>query len=138
MASTLKVVLDTNVFISALTHAGIARNFVYKLILKNIKIVTSAYILSEVKEVLQRHKFKNHPIFEALWQLINQTITVVKVTAKTGQTSLRDPKDHPILQTARKAGAQFIVTGDKDLLVLKSWRNITISTMTQFEQITGN
>lgn len=138
MASTLKVVLDTNILVSAFTHAGVARNFVYQLILKNIQIVISNYILSEISEVLQRHKFKNQPIFEALWQLINQTITVVKVTAKTGHASLRDPKDHPILQTAQKAKAQFIVTGDKDLLVLKSWHNITILTMTQFEQITGN
>jgi len=138
VALTPKVVLDTNVFISALTHAGIARNFVYQLILKNTKIVTSEYILSEVKEVLQRHKFKNQQILETLWQLINQTVTIVKITAKTDQVSLRDPKDHPILQTARKAKAQFIITGDKDLLVLKSWRNITILTMTQFEQITGN
>lgn len=138
MASTLKVVLDTNVLISALTHAGIARNFVYQLILKNIQIIISDYIFSEVKEVLQRHKFKNQPIFETLWQLVNQTITVVKVTAKTGHVSLRDPKDHPILQTAQKAKARFIITGDKDLLVLKSWHNITILTMPQFEQITGN
>lgn len=138
MASTLKVVLDTNILVSAFTHAGVARNFVYQLILKNIQIVISDYILSEISEVLQRHKFKNQPIFEALWQLINQTITVVKVTAKTGHASLRDPKDHPILQTAQKTKAQFIVTGDKDLLVLKSWHNITILTMTQFEQITSN
>lgn len=138
MASTLKVVLDTNVLISALTHAGAARNFVYQLLLKNIQVITSDYILSEISEVLHRHKFKNKPIFESLWQLINQTVTIVKITAKTGHASLRDPKDHPILQTAQKAQAQFIVTGDKDLLVLKSWRNITISTMTQLEQITGN
>ena len=135
MASTSPVVLDSNILISALIHAGIARAFIYKLILKNIHIVISDYIIFEVEDVLKRHKFKHQRVLRDLWQLISQDVTLVKVKTKTHPTPLRDPKDHPILQTAQKAKAKFIITGNKDLLSLGAWKDITITSLANFDQL---
>lgn len=112
MTSSLKVVLDTNIFISALIHRGVARTFIFQLLSRNIKIALSNYIIFEVEEVLKRNKFKDREILES--------------------TPLRDPKDHPILKTAEIGKADYIITGDNDLLSLKIWNRIKILSMREF------
>lgn len=133
--SPLKVVVDTNIFISALIFKGPARDFIYKLIRQDLLIVISDYIIAEVNEVLQREKFHEKQILYSLWNLIQKDVEVIKIKSKITTTILRDPKDHPILQTAIKSRAEFIITGDDDLLSLKSWENIRVINMKDFENL---
>lgn len=132
MESKLKIVLDTNILISSLVHDGVARKFVYSLLKKEFKIVLSNYILAETEEVLTRNKFKDKELLNDLWEKVKEGSQMVKVDFKVSQTPLRDPKDHPILLTAKISKAKFIITGDDDLLVLKEWKKVKILTMNQF------
>lgn len=135
MESPLRVVLDTNVLISALARFGYSREFIFALLSENVKIVLSDYILSEIEDVLRRNKFKDKPILHTLKDFITRDVDLVQVSFKISKTPLRDPKDHPILRTAQKGRAQFIITGDEDLLTLKSYRNINIVSMIEFLEL---
>ncbi len=132
MESPLKVVLDSNILISALISKGAARNFIYKLIEKDIQIVISDYIVAEVNEVLRRLKFQDKQILYSFWGLIQSDVLIVKVKSRTTSAILRDAKDHPILQTAWNSKTNYIITGDDDLLSLKKWKNINIVNMKDF------
>jgi len=133
--SPLKVVLDSNILISALISKGVAHDFIYKLINKDVQIVISDYIVTEVNEVLTRKKFQDKQILYTLWNLIQKDVTIVKIKSEITKVTLRDPKDHPILQTAIKSKAEFIITGDEDLLSLKIWGKIKIMNMKDFKTL---
>lgn len=125
------VVLDTNVLISALIHDGVARNFLTRLISQNHLVALSSYIIRETEEVLRRAKFSNREILNQLWKLVKKDAMFVNLKPSTFDFNLRDPKDHPILQTALAARARFLVTGDQDLLVLKNYHDIKIVTISE-------
>lgn len=134
MASSFRIVLDTNIVVSGLISPGVSRDFIFRLLYERKDIVLSDYIFSEVEEVLARHKIQTETILDELWQRIKkETIYVhVPLIFQDNEGTLRDPKDHPILQTAITGDAWGIVTGDKDLLVLKVWKEITIIRMKDF------
>ena len=133
MASKFHLVLDTNVLISALINDGAARRFVRRVLNEKVKVVLSDYIINEVEEVLKRKKFSKMEIVIDLWEVLKQEARVVSVPVDHQTTTVRDPKDHPILLTAVKSGAEVIVTGDGDLLVLKEWKGVRIVKMSQMK-----
>ena len=135
MESSLKVVLDTNIFISALTAFGSSRDFIYSLLQKEAIIIISDFIIAEVEEVLARKKFHDKIVLKELWETIKKDTVIVKVKPIISKIVLRDPKDHPILQTARKGNANFIISGDEDLLTIRKWKEIRIVTMNEFNKI---
>lgn len=135
MASALRVVLDSNIFISALIVVGSARRLVYKLVGSNAEIILSDYIVNEVTEVLSRKKFEDYDILEEVWELAQRDATFVNLDFKLDDTIVRDPKDHPILQTAQEGDADYLVSGDDDLLSLGSWEGIEVVTLREMEEL---
>lgn len=135
MASALRVVLDSNIFISALIVVGSARRLVYKLVGSNAEIILSDYIVNEVTEVLSRKKFEDYDILEEVWELAQRDATFVNLDFKLDDTIVRDPKDHPILQTAQEGNADYLVSGDDDLLSLGSWEGIEVVTLREMEEL---
>lgn len=123
----IKVVLDTNVLISILFWKGPSRHIVDLAIANKIKSVTSPEILEEVEAVLYED-FPQVP-YDKIEGIIrdilsySQLIIPQQVTVK----KLRDLKDTKIIACAVSAKADYIVTGDKDLLVLKKYGEIQIS-----------
>lgn len=125
----LRVVLDTNVLVSAIISEGKPRELLRKGISKQFCIVTSDLILKELAIVLSRPKFKTsedeiHRIILALMQ----TSEVVKVTSKLRIVE-EDPKDDMIIETAYDGRANMIVSGDSHLLALQDFRGIKITTV---------
>jgi putative PIN family toxin of toxin-antitoxin system len=123
----LKAVLDTNVLISSFFWKGPSRHIVDLAIANKIKSVTSPEILEEVEAVIYED-FPQVP-YDKIEGIIrdilsySQLIIPVPITAK----KLRDLKDTKIIACAVSAKADYIVTGDKDLLVLKKYGEIQIS-----------
>ena len=122
----LRVVLDTNVLVSAIISDGKPRELLRKGISKEFCIVTSDLLLKELGTVLRRPKFKTdedeiHRIILALMQIAE----VVDVVSKFDPVE-EDPKDNMVVETAFDGNADFIVSGDGHLLALKSFRGITI------------
>lgn len=132
MGAAAKVVLDTNVFISALGWAGPERR-VYELCLQGeVELYLCRSILEELLRVLDYPKFKfpktdKIAFIQDLLRIANlaelETVPDV-VTA--------DPADNHLLACAAAAEADFLLTGDKHLLALNSYGSTVICTAGTF------
>jgi len=122
----LRVVLDTNVLVSAIISDGKPRDLLRKGISKEFTIVTSELILRELGTVLRRPKFKadEDEIHRIILALI-QAAEVVELVSKLNLVEA-DPKDNMVVETAYDGRADFIVSGDSHLLALKSFRKIKV------------
>jgi uncharacterized protein len=94
------------------------------------EILLSSELLAELSDVLGRKKFDRFVTSEErdefLETFIDQAILIEKVQ------ECRDPKDDKILELALNGQAQYIVSGDKDLLVLNPFRAVKIVTAEEF------
>lgn len=131
----MRFVLDTNVLVSAILWRGIPGRLMELAGEKEIDLYTSRALLAELREVLHRRKFTK-PIhatgFTAAeivkhYQRLAHRITVHQLT----QQISRDADDDQVLACALAAKADFIVSGDKDLLTLKVFREIPIVTVAE-------
>lgn len=125
----LRVVLDTNVLVSAVITDGKPRELLRKGIANQFSIVTSHFIMKELVSVLRRPKFKTSEdeIHRIILALIRSS-EVVNVKSKF-QAVKQDPKDDAIINTAYDGRADIIVTGDKHLLEMKKFRGIKLITV---------
>jgi putative PIN family toxin of toxin-antitoxin system len=122
----LKVVLDTNVLISAILFGGKPRQILEKAIRGEIRLYLSEPILEEFKGVLQRSKFGYSP---EMIQFIHTELTGIADLvnpSKTVDVVMEDPEDNRILECAAEARANYIVTGDSHLLKLGRYLNIEV------------
>lgn len=130
MVENPKVVLDTNILISALGFKG-SPNQVLRLALdREIQLITSEILLVELQEVISK-KFPllatNLPL---MMKRIRKRSTVVQ--PKLSLDMLRDKDDNRVLEAAIEGECEYIITGDKDLLGLKEFKGIEIVTADQF------
>lgn len=125
-------VLDNNVLISAALLGGIPRQAVDKL-LENGTVLVSVPILLELAEVLSREKFDKYVTHEERMCLMVSFLKVAEMVEVTEAVAVcRDPKDDKFLELAVSGGAEFLITGDRDLLALNSFRGIEIITPQDF------
>jgi uncharacterized protein len=109
----LKVVLDTNVVVSAHLRSDGFERFVLDLALASkLQLFISAEILDEYEGVLMRPKFGIEPkLVQDSLQLIKSKAK--KVRPKRSITESPDPDDNKFLECADSAGADYLVTGNK-------------------------
>ncbi|PYI91414.1 MAG: putative toxin-antitoxin system toxin component, PIN family [Verrucomicrobia bacterium] len=119
----MRLVLDTNVLIAAIAANGLCRDLV-RVRLRAHTVITSEPLLAELRRTL-RAKFRIAPDELRLLSLLRERSEVVK-PASLDKRICRDPDDDIVLATAIAGRADLIVTGDNDLLVLKSFRGIHI------------
>lgn len=119
----MRIVCDTNVLIAALAADGLCRDIV-KRRLPQHALFTSKGLLDELARTLRR-KFRVDPKEIAFLLTYQERATLVKPD-KFKQAVCRDPDDDLVLATAVAAEADCILTGDDDLLVLKSFAGIAI------------
>jgi len=128
----LRVVLDTNVLISAIISDGKPRELFKKGISKKqFSIITSDLLLRELEVVLSRPKFKtSQDEIHRIILLLIQTAEVVKVKSKLSVVK-EDPKDDMVIATAHDGRADMIVSGDSHLLKLGNFKGIKITSVEQ-------
>jgi putative PIN family toxin of toxin-antitoxin system len=125
----LRIVLDTNVLVSAVISDGKSRDLLKKGIANQFLIVTSDLILNEFTSVMRR------PKFTVSENELQRTIFALKRTAEvvTVKTKLAivkdDPKDDMIIETAIDGCADIIVTGDNHLLAVNTFRGVKVVTV---------
>jgi len=124
----LRVVLDTNVLVSALVGHGRPRRLLTKLF-EGHEIVSSKQMLAELANVLSRSKFgfTRHQIDEFLSIMVKGSILATIVECP--RVIEEDPDDNVVLATALEGRAEFIVSGDRHLLSLREFRGIRIVTV---------
>ncbi len=129
----MKVVLDSNILIAAFATQGLC-HLVYELCIEKHTIIVSNKILKEVTEGLVK-KIKLPDSYT------NQIINYVKANSITGEIAsvpvdaCRDSNDLHVLGLAVKAEANYIITGDKDLLVVKKIQRTRIVSPREFWEL---
>ena len=110
----MRVFLDTNVLVSAYTARGICNDLV-RLVLAEHELVTGEVNLAELRRVL-KGKFRAPP--ELVTELERQlrAETIVPKPRRPSALPIRDPDDRWVLASAVAGHADFLVTGDHDLL----------------------
>lgn len=133
----MKIVLDTNVLISAFVFKGFAAK-VFDHCATQHTIILSPWIIEELLDKLQ-HKFNlEAAIVKELQDLLLEKVSVIE-PANAVPDICRDKDDNHILQIADFVKADFIITGDKDLLELTSYNAIPIlQPRIFFDQIESN
>ena len=141
MANDPRVVVDTNVLISGLL--GIKNSPSGKILkaMRNQKfiLVNSPLILKEIGEVINRRRIVKitKMSVEERKSFLEELIERGEVSAGNQLSKIigRDVKDDKILACAYEAKADYIVTGDEDLLVLKQYEGTMITTPKEFVEI---
>lgn len=129
----MRVVLDTNVVISAALNNGSIPRQAFDNALTSGRILVSDHTLAELDETLCRPKFQRYVTEpERLAFLAKLVLHADLVEVKTSIRICRDPKDDMLLELAEDGKADCIVTGDLDLLSLHPFRGIMILTPQQF------
>ncbi len=124
-----KVILDTNVYISAFIFGGNPRKIIELTQNSQITIYISPSILLEIAQKLKGKFQWNFNQIKHIIKTLNQITTITYPTKKINIIK-SDPTDNKILECAVEAKAKYIISGDKHLLNLK--QNIKILTPTQF------
>jgi putative PIN family toxin of toxin-antitoxin system len=129
----ISVVIDTNVFVSALLFGGTPGKLIPLWKSRKILPYLSSEILTELLRVLAYPKFEltESEIQYLLYVEILPFCSVVE--AKTGSVIIdRDPSDDMFLRCCEAANARALISGDNHLLKLKIYRNTLILTPSQF------
>ena len=126
----MKVVLDSNVWLSGIFWKGEAYNLINRLSKLNIKIMISKDILLEINEVLNREAKFQRFLVERNIKIKNLMETILKFTVlvvpkEKFSIIKEDPKDNKFLELAYR-NADYIITYDKHLLKLKRFNGIKI------------
>lgn len=119
----MRIVCDTNVLVAALVAEGLCRDIV-KRRLPVHDLVTSQGLLDELVETLRR-KFRVEPREIPFLKAYRERVELVKPD-KLERAVCRDRDDDLVLATAVAAKADCIITGDDDLLVLRTFAGIAI------------
>ena len=125
-------VFDNNVLVSAALLAGVPRQAFDKALDKDT-IIVSVPVLLELAEVLSREKFNKYVTHDERMRFMVSFLKVAEII-EVSETIIvcRDPKDDKLLELVVDGGADYLVTGDKDLLVLNPFRGIEIITAREF------
>lgn len=124
----IRVVLDTNILISALVYGGNPRKVLEAVISGTIQMSVSEALIQETQEVLQR------PQFGLSIQFVQNTVAELTSLAewvapkKHHQLIKEDPSDNLVLDCAVAAEADYLVTGDSHLLRLQKCGEVRIVT----------
>jgi len=126
----MKVILDTNVFISSFATRGLCHS-VFELCLDRFEIVISSFLIKEIRNVLKDKLILPEIFIKETLDYLSENATSVEVN-KLLSGVCRDPEDDHIIALADSAGANYIITGDEDLLILKKFGSTQIVTPRQF------
>jgi putative PIN family toxin of toxin-antitoxin system len=135
-ASRIRIIIDTNWWIS-ISISKMRNEIVNQVILNDdFELYASRELDIEVMDMINkshlRKLFQLHHYFEFLYYYAGSTI-LFPVTSSV--TVCRDPNDNFLLALAKDAKANFLITGDKDLLCLKRFEQTLIVSFPEFQAI---
>ena len=132
----MKIVIDTNVFISGTLWYGIPNRIIELIDFKNIDLVLSQEILQEFSEVLQYDEIQNKikiKNFEMTYTLKKITELAQIVDPKKKHKVIKDdPDDDKFIDAAVEGDVDYLVSKDKHLLNLKEFNGIKIVSPEEF------
>jgi uncharacterized protein len=121
----MRAVIDTNVLVSALLWGGTPRALLDQVRNSTVTLISSPALLAELARVLER------PKFEVILQAQVRQLAEVIAPPPLAQPVCRDPDDDAVLALALSAQADFVISGDDDLLSLHPFDGMQILTPAQ-------
>ena len=132
----LRILLDTNVYISAILFKGKPRQILQELVDERVTAFTSNEILKELEETLSKPKFKlTNDFVQIVLTEIRDITKLISTSPLKNYLDLRDRNDYHILEAAFSAKIDYLITGDKDLLSLKKISEFKIVSPEEFLRI---
>jgi|APTNR8051073442_1049403.scaffolds.fasta_scaffold01845_12 putative PIN family toxin of toxin-antitoxin system len=132
----LKIIFDTNWYISASINRKSRRRLYDLLINEDLTVFYSSELLYEYKSVIFRKKFEKYIRQDQVNRFISLVLTRLKpVEIKTIVRLSRDSNDNYLLSMSLDCAADYLVTGDPDLLELNEFGKTKILTMPEFIRI---
>jgi putative PIN family toxin of toxin-antitoxin system len=136
MTSKLKFVIDTNTLVSSILIASSVPDRAVKLIRHSGIILISVATIEELQKVMNRPKFDKYVDREIRSEFIAQlTQQSELVEINEPVIACRDSKDDKFLELAINGKADYLISGDRDLLVLHPFRGIPIITPAAFLEL---
>ena len=133
-----KIVIDTNVWVSAVFWGGKPRKVIEAWVDDKFRLVVTPAIRRELYQTVAKKAkvLKIFPEYASEWlEVIDEKSILVRPKEKV--EICRDSKDNMLLEAAVAGGADYLVTGDDDLLVLKTFEGTKIVTPAKFLTLLG-
>ena len=128
----MKAIFDTNVLVAAFLTEGVCAKLLGRARRKQLNLVISPFIVKEFENVLLKKFSASKEQIRTATKLISEAAQIVSHESMVSGIC-RDPDDDQILSCALSAEADYLVTGDMDLLELKEFHGIKILTPGAFE-----
>jgi putative PIN family toxin of toxin-antitoxin system len=129
----MKVVFDTNVLVSAFVAEGVCSKLLGRARRRQFQLITCPFILKEFEGVLLKKLSATKGETRQVLRILAEAISALIQPAQPVSGICRDPDDDPILSCAIAASADYLVTGDSDLLELREFRETRIVAPREFE-----
>ena len=130
----IKVIIDTNLWISFLIGKQL-KSLKPLLVEQTIQPILSEQLLQEIALVTQRPKLQKYFPQSKVNELIDfLKIIGLSIDIRSEVSLCRDEKDNYLLALAKDSQADFLITGDKDLIVLQQFELTKIVTYQEFLQ----
>ena len=129
----MKIVIDANVIIAAFATRGLC-NEILELCLVQHEIFLCDTLIREIRNGLLKKIKVPETVVENIVKFLESKTHKVK-PSEVDKRICRDSKDIMVLGTAESISADVILTGDKDLLILKTYKNTKIVTPRQFLEL---
>lgn len=127
----MKIVIDTNVLISGIFFGGPPGKVLNAVVDKKISAYATVEIVDEYQEIVREMvKRKQGHLNSSLLAPLIQTMQII--VPHSHIEICRDPDDNKFLSCAIDSKSLYIVSGDRDLLVLEKYKDITIVTAKDF------
>ena len=124
----LRIVLDTNLLVSyLLTQGKTISQIIEYWRQRRVEILVSQAIVDELQDVLTRARLRKLMTLDPQTLMLMVELDAIHTAGEVSASgACRDPKDDKFLACAVEGRADFIVTGDADLLELRSYQGIPI------------
>ncbi len=134
----MKVIIDTNILVSAAIRDGIPETVIQFVVdHPEFEWIVSQEIMTEYIEVLQRRKLKLSEEVQQEWIALLQTFTRL-IAVNIEVDFPRDRKDAKFLACALSASADFLITGDRDFEEVSQLEKTTILSIKDFKELFCN
>jgi putative PIN family toxin of toxin-antitoxin system len=127
------VVLDTNIIIASFATEGLCHSL-FELCVDQHEIYICNQILTETADILDKKIKLPQKIIKEIMNYLKKIATIQNPSALSKQIC-RDKNDDVILSLAESSHSDYLITGDKDLLPLKKYKNTKIITPRNFWEI---
>ena len=121
----MRLVIDSNIWISALVFGGNPRKLFEKVVTEGHRIVVCEELFTETRRILHKKFPRFIQDFEELILALEPLTEKVKLGSISIKMS-RDSGDDFLIETAVIGDTDYVISGDRDLLVLGKYENIII------------